>query len=143
MFKIRPYRALVVLALIVPIGGSAQVRLWAQGKDVGEGAQQFVQYCAGCHGADGRGGDKAPSLVSASGQATHSDAELVRIIHGARWVGCLPLPRSEMQTLRRWFNFCVRSRASPGPRVQKAQLQGMQMPAGRYSSGRRNVQRAT
>ena len=90
MFKIRPYRALVVLALIVPIGGSAQVRLWAQGKDVGEGAQQFVEYCAGCHGADGRGGDKAPSLVSASGQATHSDAELFQIIHDGTMGGMPP-----------------------------------------------------
>jgi cytochrome c oxidase cbb3-type subunit 3 len=53
----------------------------AQKSDAGPGAQRFMEYCAGCHGADGRGGDKAPSLVAPSNLANRSESELFRIVH--------------------------------------------------------------
>jgi len=52
----------------------------AQGSEARQGVQLFMGYCAGCHGADGRGGDKAPSLFSAASPLNPSDAELFRIV---------------------------------------------------------------
>jgi cytochrome c oxidase cbb3-type subunit III len=54
------------------------------------GAQQFMEYCAGCHGADGKGGDKAPSLVDPSNTANRSDSELFRIVHDGTKSGMPP-----------------------------------------------------
>lgn len=54
------------------------------------GAQQFMEYCAGCHGADGKGGDKAPSLVGPSNTANRSDSELFRIVHDGTKSGMPP-----------------------------------------------------
>lgn len=44
------------------------------------GVQRYIEYCAGCHGVDARGGDKAPSLVSAANQLNRSDSALFRIV---------------------------------------------------------------
>jgi len=43
------------------------------------GAQRFMEYCAGCHGADAKGGDKAPSLVSPA-NTSRSDSDLFRTV---------------------------------------------------------------
>lgn len=52
----------------------------AQGSEADQGVQRFMEYCAGCHGADARGGDKAPSLVSRANSLNRSDSELFRIV---------------------------------------------------------------
>lgn len=57
---------------------------------MGPGAQRYMEYCAGCHGADGRGGDKAPSLVAPSITAKRSDIELFRIVHDGTKAGMPP-----------------------------------------------------
>jgi putative heme-binding domain-containing protein len=49
-----------------------------------------MEYCAGCHGADGRGGDKAPALVAASNTPDRSDSELFRIVHDGTKGGMPP-----------------------------------------------------
>ena len=59
----------------------AAVPMLGQGQRNGAnaGAQQFARNCAGCHGADGRGGDKAPaiatmpSVVALSDDRSHQD----------------------------------------------------------------------
>jgi cytochrome c oxidase cbb3-type subunit III len=63
---------LLVFAFMVP---DAQ----AQARDTG--AQRFMEYCAGCHGADAKGGDKAPALISETGPVNYSDSELFAIVH--------------------------------------------------------------
>jgi len=62
----------------------------AQETDAGPGAQRFMEYCAGCHGADGRGGGKAPSLVAPSSPAKRSGRELFRIVHDGTKGGMPP-----------------------------------------------------
>ncbi len=52
----------------------------AQEGEAGQGVQRFMEYCAGCHGADAKGGDKAPSLISAAGPLNRSDSEIFRIV---------------------------------------------------------------
>jgi len=54
-----------------------------------QGAQRFVEYCAACHGADARGGDKGPSLLSPVSVAA-SDDDLIRVIHDGTSQGMPP-----------------------------------------------------
>jgi len=49
-----------------------------------------MEYCAGCHGADGHGGDKAPSLVARSKISNRSDSELFRVVHDGTQGGMPP-----------------------------------------------------
>jgi len=44
------------------------------------GRRAFAANCAGCHGLDGRGSEKAPNLVTSSAVQRSSDAELAQII---------------------------------------------------------------
>ena len=84
-----PRHGIVVLSLSLIIAyGSALLK--AQRGDAAEGAQRFIEYCAGCHGADGRGGDKAPSLVASPDLTAQSDGELIRIVHDGTTGGMPP-----------------------------------------------------
>jgi len=71
---------LLLLAFTVPDGH-------AQGSEARQGVQRFLEYCAGCHGADAKGGDKAPSLTPA---ASRSDSELFRIVRDGAKGGMPP-----------------------------------------------------
>jgi len=68
----------------------AFVTTQAQTTEPGAGAQRFMEYCAGCHGADGRGGDKTPSLVAPPNTVKRSDSELFRIVHDGTKGGMPP-----------------------------------------------------
>jgi len=52
----------------------------AQGSEASQGIQRFMEYCAGCHGADAKGGDKGPPLISGANPLNRSDAELFSIV---------------------------------------------------------------
>lgn len=52
----------------------------AQNSESSQGIQRFMEYCAGCHGADAKGGAKAPPLISPSKPLGRSDAELFRVV---------------------------------------------------------------
>jgi cytochrome c oxidase cbb3-type subunit 3 len=47
---------------------------------VDHGAQQFQANCAGCHGADGKGGDKGPAIATLPGVVALSEMELIKIV---------------------------------------------------------------
>jgi len=83
------WRATLFTLGVMLFAGQAFVTLQAQKRDSGPGAQRFMEYCAGCHGADGRGGDKAPALVAPS-NANRTDAELFRIVHDGTKGGMPP-----------------------------------------------------
>jgi cytochrome c oxidase cbb3-type subunit 3 len=51
-----------------------------QASAVDHGAQQFQANCAGCHGADGKGGDKGPSIATLPGVVALSEVELIKIV---------------------------------------------------------------
>jgi cytochrome c oxidase cbb3-type subunit III len=59
----------------MPLMGQAQVSAADQG------SQQFQANCAGCHGADGKGGDKGPSIATLPEVVALSDVDLIRIVH--------------------------------------------------------------
>ena len=46
-----------------------------------QGRQIFSSSCAGCHGLDGRGGERAPDIASKREVQRLSNAELARIVH--------------------------------------------------------------
>jgi len=70
--------------------GVAQSGAQQQRSDRDEGAQRFMEFCASCHGADGKGGDKAPALVSPSSALPLSDSELFRIVRDGTRGGMPP-----------------------------------------------------
>ena len=99
--------------------GCAFLDVHAQRSDAGQGVQRFMEYCAGCHGADARGGDKAPALVSASNTTNRSDSELFRIVHDGTKGGMPPFAqigdaniRAVVQFLRRLENSAASKSAS-------------------------------
>jgi cytochrome c oxidase cbb3-type subunit 3 len=47
-----------------------------------DGQQVFESRCAGCHGLDGRGGERAPDIATSEKTQRRSDDELSRIIAG-------------------------------------------------------------
>jgi len=49
-----------------------------------------MEYCAGCHGADAKGGSKVVSLATTLSVMTRSDAELTRIVHDGTTEGMPP-----------------------------------------------------
>jgi putative heme-binding domain-containing protein len=52
----------------------------ADNRGTAEAAKLFASTCAGCHGLDGRGGERGPNIASRQVQA-HSDVELQRTVH--------------------------------------------------------------
>ena len=56
-----------------------------------QGVQQFATNCkAGCHGADGKGGDKAQAIATMPNVVAMSDADLIKIVHDGTAAGMPP-----------------------------------------------------
>src|SRR3984893_19309889 len=49
-----------------------------------EGKQAFESRCAGCHGLDGRGGERAPDIATSANTPGRTDDELFQIIQKGR-----------------------------------------------------------
>ena len=52
-----------------------------------QGAQIFGQNCAGCHGSDGKGTDKGPSIATMQSVISLSNLNLVKIVHDGTAAG--------------------------------------------------------
>jgi cytochrome c oxidase cbb3-type subunit III len=65
-------------------------KAYGQRNDTIAGSRRFMEYCAGCHGDDGKGGNKVVSLATTLSVMTHSDAELTRIVHDGTTEGMPP-----------------------------------------------------
>ena len=77
----------------------------AQGSEEGQGVQRFIEYCAGCHGADAKGGDKAPPLLSAAGPLNRSDSEFFRIVRDGTTGGMPPFAQIGDANIRALLQF--------------------------------------
>ena len=83
-----PILGLILFSLILTLRIASQEQKsprsanGAQGMDTSnvEGKQAFESRCAGCHGVDGRGGERAPDIASNAKTQRRSDDELSRII---------------------------------------------------------------
>jgi len=98
----------------------------AERNDAGLGAQRFMEYCASCHGADGRGGDKAPSLVDPANTANRSDAELFRIVHDGTRRGMPPFAQIGDANIEAVVQFLrqVAGKASPAEAKEEPAVTG-------------------
>jgi cytochrome c oxidase cbb3-type subunit 3 len=63
------------------------------------GARQFAHNCAGCHGADGRGGDKAPAIATMPTVIALSDEQLIKIVHDGTPAGMPAFPQLNDENL--------------------------------------------
>jgi cytochrome c oxidase cbb3-type subunit III len=81
-------RMLAASALLLtgmPLMGQGQAS--AVDPSLEQGAQQFQANCAGCHGADGKGGDKGPSIATLPGVVALSEVELIKIVRDGTSAG--------------------------------------------------------
>src|SRR5579863_336031 len=115
----RRVEALLVVAILF---GCASRVVQAQSANAGRGAQRFMEYCAGCHGADGMGGDKAPALVSPSNSPHLSDSELFRIVHDGTKGGMPPFAQIGDANIRAVVEFLTRLRNNAPPTNASAEV---------------------
>jgi len=100
-----PRISALLLGSTLLVFGFAARDLHAQGDEARQGAQRFIEYCAGCHGADAQGGDKAPPLLSTSSIPRLSDAELFRIVHDGTNGGMPPFAQIGDANIRAILQF--------------------------------------
>jgi cytochrome c oxidase cbb3-type subunit 3 len=67
-----------------PTGGAQSER------SIADGRQFFETRCAGCHGIDGRGGERAPDIATSLKVQRRSDSALTRIINNGIPSGGMP-----------------------------------------------------
>ncbi len=99
-----PAMALVWIAAALPA--------WAQGAyniqpaQAQEAPKQFTRICTLCHGADGRGTDRAPSLVNSDRLGNMPVTEMANIIRkGQGRMPAFPLPPAELDEMTRYMRF--------------------------------------
>ncbi|MBM3740394.1 MAG: c-type cytochrome [Acidobacteria bacterium] len=83
--------------------------------DFEEGRKKFESLCAPCHGADGMGGQRGPSIVDARRIRLRGDAELRDLIAKgvpASGMPGFPLPRPELDRLTRFVRALLTPAAS-------------------------------
>jgi putative heme-binding domain-containing protein len=66
----------VVLALLA----AGAVGSYAQSGNAAAGSRIFSTNCAGCHGSDGRGGERGPNIATARNIAALGDTELMNFV---------------------------------------------------------------
>ena len=73
-------RLCILLTLGIPGAFMAQDRSSANPETGSHGAALFASNCADCHGADGRGGEHAPDIATASDVRRLTDENLIDIV---------------------------------------------------------------
>ena len=110
------------LLVVAILFGCASRGVRAQSANSARGAQRFMEYCAGCHGADGMGGDKAPALVSPSNSTHLSDSELFRLVHDGTKGGMPPFAQIGDANIRAVMEFLTRLRNNSLPTNASAEV---------------------
>jgi cytochrome c oxidase cbb3-type subunit III len=82
--------ALFVICFARPESGSAQNANAATKSAPSEGRQLFETICAGCHGLDGRGGERGPDIATRQQIVQLSDAEILEILRTGRPAAGMP-----------------------------------------------------
>ena len=104
------------LAFLVLIAGCAGVFAWSQGaykieEPTAQAAppspvapQQFVETCTLCHGGDGMGTDRAPTLVNSAHLRGMADSDVAAIIQkGKGNMPPFPLPQADIDQIVRYI----------------------------------------
>src|SRR5208337_3394143 len=91
--------------VLVALCASGSLAAWSQvpGQDIPQkgakllstrGKQTFASTCANCHGLDGRGGERAPSIADSAKVQKLSDSQIVRIVENGIPGTAMPAFRS-------------------------------------------------
>lgn len=80
-----------------------------------ESSRRFMEYCAGCHGDDAKGGSKVISLATTLSVMTHSDAELTRIVHDGTMEGMPPFAQIGAANIRAVVQYLRIVEGKPAP----------------------------
>ena len=83
---------------------AAAAQAHSQPDDARAGARLYMDYCAACHGTDGRGGSKGPSLAG-DRTASRSDDELDAILHNGTHNGMPPFAQIGDANIRALMHF--------------------------------------
>lgn len=94
----------LITAALAAAPGMAQTPA-AQPSDFAAAQKQFNSLCAGCHGEGGKGGDRAPGLVSNPSLRIRSEAQIGDLIKNGTSGGmpAFKLVDGELQSLSRWL----------------------------------------
>jgi cytochrome c oxidase cbb3-type subunit 3 len=82
--------ALLTLALSVKGTPAAQDNPSQNERPIAEARQTFENRCAGCHGLDGRGGERAPDIATSQKTQNRTDAAITQIISNGIPTGGMP-----------------------------------------------------
>jgi len=66
------------------------------------GRKEFEARCAMCHGADGKGGERAPGIIRRRSERIHSEQDLRKLVQEgipAAGMPAFPLPKGTMDQL--------------------------------------------
>lgn len=80
----------IALAVLAGIAAGAQTQSQGEGRrsaaasGLTAGKRTFAARCVGCHGLDGRGGQRAPNIATSTSVRRSSDAELAKVISNGR-----------------------------------------------------------
>jgi len=75
-----------------------------QGQPMQDAPPQFTQTCSLCHGSDGRGTDRAPTMVNSTHIQSMSDSDMATIIKkGKNKMPAFPLPSADIDVLVRYI----------------------------------------
>ncbi len=78
-------------------------------RSIADGRQAFESRCAGCHGIDGRGGERAPDIATSAKTQRRSDSGLAQIINNGIPAAGMPafstLDASTTQALVKYLRF--------------------------------------
>jgi cytochrome c oxidase cbb3-type subunit III len=78
-------------------------------RSIADGRQVFENRCAGCHGIDGRGGERAPDIATSAKTQRRSDSALAQIINNGIPSAGMPafgtLDASTRRSLIRYLRF--------------------------------------
>jgi len=96
--------SVLITAALVAAQGTAQTPA-APASDFLAAEKQFNSLCAGCHGAGGNGGDRAPGLTNNPSLRTRNEAQIRDLIESGTPGGmpAFKLPESELLSLARWL----------------------------------------
>ena len=151
-----PRSAFALAPVLAVVWAASAIAVWSQSpqknlpqKDVPSvmtrGKQTFSSTCAGCHGLDGRGGERAPNIAENAKLQRLSDAQIFGIIENGVPGSGMPafhsLPRADIQAVVAYLRFLQQTKTTlhlPGDPVRgetiffgKAGCSGCHMAAGK------------
>ena len=101
--------AVSVYGLGIQEGSARPTGATQSDRSIADGRQVFENRCVGCHGIDGRGGERAPDIATSAKTQRRSDSELAQIVNSGIPSGGMPafstLDASTSRALVRYLRF--------------------------------------